>query len=206
MNYKNLADVPGIKKIIPQMFVWHVTLRENRESILKYGLRTDKSEHNCIFANNLGKKIKLFYPFCIERYDGSFREGNLIKYDYWRIDTTLIDVEWYIDPNMRNGPKEFMENEQDYIVTDCRIPKYAIDLFEVPPFFYHKTVSVLILCKEKTTGIKHRIPLKAKENIEIKKEIKAYRKEFYIINIETKRTVYIIDDDKFPLLAPTKYI
>ena len=207
MNYKNLADVPGIKKIIPQMFVWHVTLRENRDTIFKFGLRPDKSEHNCVFANNHGKKITLFYPFCLEIYNDTFRNENLIKYDYWRIDTTLFDADWYIDPNMKNGPKEYMEDNQDYIATESRIPKYAMDLFEVLDVFYIKKMYVVVSGKDKIKGRNHSIALHGKENKEIKKEIAEYRKELNITNIYTRRYLYFNEEkEDFPLGARSEFI
>ena len=64
MNYEHLEDVPGIEKIIPERYVWHLASPENRASILDVGLQIDLSEHNCIFANNQSANIKFMYPFC----------------------------------------------------------------------------------------------------------------------------------------------
>jgi hypothetical protein len=119
----------------------------------------------------------------------------------------LFDADWYIDPNMKNGPKEYMEDDQDYIATESRIPKYAMDLFEVLDVFYYKVMYVIVSGKDKTSGIKNHIALSGKENKEIKKQIAEKRKRLNITNIETKRFLYLNEDkEDFPLGARSEFI
>ena len=78
---------------------------EKRGLIKELGLRVDISDHHCIFANNQSSNIKFMYPFCLELHKGRYTSTNLLKYDFWRINTLGFEAEWYIDPNMTGGPK-----------------------------------------------------------------------------------------------------
>ncbi len=200
MDIKNLADVPGINKVIPQEFVWHVSLRENRDSILKFGLRPDKSEHNCIFANNQSKKIKLFYPFCLEIYFGAYSNDILHAYDYWRINTARVEGDWYIDPNMSNIPLGFPANACDYVVTESPIPSAAIKLYCVSERFSDKRFSVIVSGEELINGRSITHYLRGEKNEDIKKEIAELRKEINVTSIRTIRHD-AADDEFFPLEA-----
>lgn len=131
MHYERLTDVPGIRKIKPERFVWHVTSKQNRRSILATGLDAQKSEHKCVCANNQSRNILFFYPFCIDNYHGSLRGNDFLEYDYWRIDTRKVDADWYIDPNMSGGPSEFMGSDRNFVVTETSIPVEALTLFEI---------------------------------------------------------------------------
>ena len=131
----NLADVPGIKRIIPQKYVWHLSPRRNRKSIMKKGLISSLSEHNCVFANNQSVNIDLFYPFCVNIYYDRINEEDYLEYDYWRIDTSKIQATWYIDPNLSNGPREYMGKNENFIVTETSIPPNALKLYRIDPQF-----------------------------------------------------------------------
>ena len=153
MIYEHLEDVPGIEKIIPERYVWHLSSPANRASILDGGLQIDLSEHNCIFANNQSANIKFMYPFCLETFDGLYNSDNLLKYDFWRIDTHCFEADWYIDPNMKDGPKEYMGDDKYFVATETPIPFEAIELFEVGQEFIDIKKYIHITSIEKSTGI-----------------------------------------------------
>ena len=135
IKFERLIDVPGIKVIKPQRYVWHLTPKHNRKSILRYGLKANLSEHNSVFANNQSKNIDFFYPFCIDLYNERFSDEFYLEYDYWRIDTFKIKASWFIDPNMENGPKEYMGSSKNFIVTESSIPKEALSLYKIDARF-----------------------------------------------------------------------
>jgi hypothetical protein len=138
MHYERLTDVPGIKKIQPERFVWHVTSKRNRQSILATGLDAQKSKHNAVCANNQSRNILFFYPFCINEYNGEFTPLMLTQYDYWRIDTTKVSADWYIDPNMKGGPSEFMGSDRNFVVTETSIPVEALTLYKIDMRYINK--------------------------------------------------------------------
>lgn len=61
------------------------------------------------------------YPFSVETYEGTFRSINLLDYDYWRLDTASLQADWYIDPNMKDGPIRYMRDKKYFVL--CFIPK-----------------------------------------------------------------------------------
>ena len=199
MHYYHLEDIPGIEKIIPERYVWHVTSPKNRRSIIRLGINPNFSKHNCVFANNQSFNIKFFFPFCVETYFKNYYSSDLLEFDFWRIDTTKFNADFYIDPNMMKGPKEFMGDEKYFITTESRIPSNAIELFTVGEKFIIKTKTVFLLGEEIETGHLLELPLKSKKNEEIKKEITEYRKTFKVLGTSTM-TLYYVDDNKFPLV------
>ena len=66
MNYEHLKDVPGIERIVPERYLWHVSKPKNRKAILEFGLKPDVGKHNCIFANNQSFNVIFMYPFCLK--------------------------------------------------------------------------------------------------------------------------------------------
>ena len=203
MNYEHLEDVPGIEKIIPERYVWHLASPENRASILDVGLQIDLSEHNCIFANNQSANIKFMYPFCLETFDGRYNSDNLLKYDYWRIDTESFNADWYIDPNMKDGPKEYMGDDKYFVATETPIPCAAIELFEVGQEFIDIEQYVHITLIDKSTGDKELVIIHSIDNNYIKKEKSDIRKTKKILNSETSRFSYV-KDVPFPLAKVQK--
>lgn len=100
---KNIQFVP--KKIKPNRFLFHVSHPSNRLAILKNGLlvlnKKDSLIPNGIYAHNTNQEPNFsWYPFAfIGEYDNSlFQDLCPVKhYDYWRIDTSLLPNEWYLD-------------------------------------------------------------------------------------------------------------
>lgn len=100
---KNVPLVP--KKITTNRFLFHVSHPSNRFAILKNGLvvlnKKDSLIPNGIYAHNSIQEPNFsWYPFSFfGEYDSNELLGicPLKFYDYWRIDTSLISNEWYLD-------------------------------------------------------------------------------------------------------------
>ncbi|MFA9212144.1 MAG: hypothetical protein ACEQR5_09970 [Moraxellaceae bacterium] len=100
---KNVPLAP--KKITTNRFLFHVSHPSNRLAILKNGLvvlnKKDSLIPNGIYAHNTIQEPNFsWYPFAfIGEYDNSlFQDLCPVKhYDYWRIDTSLLPNEWYLD-------------------------------------------------------------------------------------------------------------
>jgi hypothetical protein len=199
MNYEHLEDVPGIERIIPERYVWHVSSPKKRTNIKELGLKVDISDHNCIFANNLSFNVIFMYPFCLEAENGRYRPNNLLKYDYWRIDTHSFEADWYIDPNMQDGPIEYMGNEKYFVVTGTPIPCEAIELFEVGQEFIDIKKYIHITSIEKSTGNEELTIINYVDDINIKEIKSELRKTNKIINLKTSRFSYV-KDVPFPLV------
>ena len=203
MNYEHLEDVPGIERIVPERYVWHVSKPKNRKAILEFGLKPDASKHKSICANNQSFNVIFMYPFCLEVENGRYRPNNLLKYDFWRIDTHSFQADWYIDSNMKNSPKKYEGNEKDFVVTETPIPCKAIELFKVGQEFIDIKKNVYITSIEKSTGLEGITIINCVDDNYIKnymKEIKSeIRKTDKIINSKTSRFSYV-KDVPFPLV------
>jgi hypothetical protein len=199
MNYEHLADVPGIEIIVPERYVWHVSSPKKRVSIKESGLKVDSSDHNCIFANNQSFNVIFMYPFCLEAENGRYRPNNLLKYDYWRIDTHSFQADWYIDPNMKDGPIEYMGDEKYFVVTETPIPCEAIELFAVGQEFIDIKKCIHITAIEKSTGIEELTVINSVDDNYIKEIKSDIRKTKEIINAKTSRFSYV-KDVPFPLV------
>ena len=85
-----------------------------------------------MFANNQSQNIKDFYPYCIEKEFKKFDDAHYLDYDYWRIDTSKVIADWYIDPNMANIPNEYSYLKSKYfIATESSIPSSALKLYKI---------------------------------------------------------------------------
>jgi hypothetical protein len=200
MENLKLEDVPGIEKITPERYVWHVAPIEKRSLILQNGLVPKLNEHNCIFANNQSTNILFFYPFCLDVFDGTFRDNHLLQYDYWRIDTKDVEANWYIDPNMKNGPQEYMGDEKNFIVTENHIPRKSLELFMVNPRCIEKRMYVVFEGRNKTTNFHEFVGLRSQINEDIKKEINELSIKRTKIRTYTRR-YFDINTEKFPLIV-----
>jgi hypothetical protein len=203
MNYKHLEDVPGIERIVPDRYVWHVSSPKKRASILEFGLTPEISDHKCIFANNQSVNIKLMYPFCLHVYKRRYNTKRLLKYDYWRIDTSMLKADWYIDPNMKGSPREAMVADEYFVATETPIPREAIELFEVGQEFIGSKKNILITTIEKSTNNQGYLIMNHVDDNFIKnhmKEIKAdLQKTDELIKIKISKFSYV-KDVPFPLV------
>ena len=139
-------------KIQPRRYVYHLTHSENREFILRKGLKANSSKgfyKNAVFAHNTNQLTHYWYPYVMDQYDimfgmvkqkvklmnfASWLEQDFVtmKYDIWRIDTYALNKNWFVDDiainNFLNGIKY-----PYYVMTYGDIPPSAlmlVDLFQ----------------------------------------------------------------------------
>lgn len=141
-QFFRLAQAPGTRLVIPETFVWHLAPKRLRKSIQEHGLLPELSKHACIFVNNQSQDICLFFPFCIDFYmDEIGKNGHFGDFDYWRIDTRLVEADWYLDINMATGEKVLSPEDwayyagkvENFIATEQSIPPAALRLFVLDP-------------------------------------------------------------------------
>jgi len=137
------------KKIKPERFVYHLTfggeLSGMSEDALLYsrmnyaleGIWGKDNGSAGVWANNQMKDIDRLWPMPIDSWDFCF--GNLGEwwhlkmyycYDVWRIDTTLFDAEWYVDPVMtKSEAAAYGLFPDDYVYTENSVPPHALKVF-----------------------------------------------------------------------------
>jgi len=145
-----IGQMLELPQIIPARYVWHVShqgygcveggINLEKFSIARRGILRDYNNYGpAVFAHNKLVNLSSFYPFCI---DGAFEWGSP-SHDltpsgwfqccgFWRIDTSVLDCNWFIDPNMKdNTSVRFGWKKADnYICTPEDIPPYALKYFE----------------------------------------------------------------------------
>jgi len=120
-------------KVIPQQYVYHVTLKNKRDSILLNGLlaqdhvqgewgfeREEAKYPSMVFANNTEIVTDFFY---FEECWGLFYSE---LWDVWRIDTEIYHGDWYTDLNMGHYGTLGV-----YICTSQNIPNNALTLLRI---------------------------------------------------------------------------
>lgn len=128
-------------------FLFHVSLKKNRKSILKKGLIGHPEEingyTNAVFAHNSSIPAYRWYPFCFDvdwywDYSMTFDDPmddfayQMKKngYDFWRIDTWQLKNRWFLD---NVGMNDFYEgsNYPLFVVTFDNIPPYALKRYKI---------------------------------------------------------------------------
>ena len=128
-------------KVETGQYLYHLTYKENRESIAKNGL----NKYNSIFAHNTNVFTMDWYWVCLDKYEWCrfyYREyvGHLLsaraellffvnqRYDIWRIDNHIAKKEWCVDYIGWGG--ERFENSLLDLYVKCKgvIPANAITL------------------------------------------------------------------------------
>ncbi len=122
-----------------------------RDKIKKEGLKT--SDNWPVFAHNRIKKLTSMYPLWLdytERYYSIYNDKDeedfrmlrwLKRYDFWRIDTSVFDGPWFIDPVMREDLKSIKDPylvPSNYVCTPCDVPPESLTLFQFDSFLYEK--------------------------------------------------------------------
>jgi len=112
-------------EISPMRFVYHLTDSKNRLSIARLGLQITTSRSRAIYANNQHYlDYMTFYPFYLY-------SGHPFEIDIWRIDTSLINAKWHIDPFLFHVKTK--DCNAPYILTKQNIPPSALRLFKAVP-------------------------------------------------------------------------
>jgi hypothetical protein len=86
---------------------------------------------NGVWANNGMGNIHALWPVWMDSWGLSDSQGYLdlfMQYDIWRIDTSLIDNPWYVDPNMADQ-FEGWDRRMEYLYTDKGVHPRALTLF-----------------------------------------------------------------------------
>ena len=112
----------------PNIYVYHKIRKWNRLSILKNGLKTsigDSYGHVSRKRNN--EAIPAIFVNNTDGHDEGYCKQH--DFDIFRINTQIIDNEWFID--------EYMEaRNSKYLVTFKDIPTHAIELIHCGKFQY----------------------------------------------------------------------
>ena len=128
-------------KINVNRYLFHVSHPCSRNGISKWGLLVNDKIASCIpngvYAHNLRSKptydwYPFIYPFESDIDLGKMYGNNLLRaYDYWRIDTQLIDNNWFIDYAARGDFADFLgyDPKTMYVYTDKDVSLRAITLF-----------------------------------------------------------------------------
>lgn len=166
-KYKNIYHNYKLKKIKVEPYVWHISPKCNRESILMHGLLPIQKEliNNqfiyLLFANNFSDDITNMYPIASLIYDDTHyieipesenEKSKLVKkfekmycprYDFWRINTKISANDWFIDPNLELDLRITnigANNPKKYVCTKQKIKPKALDLFAYDGKFSKKNV------------------------------------------------------------------
>ena len=163
--------------IIPARYVWHVSHRgysfvEGKRnlkifSVARQGILREYNHYgSAVFAHNKLVSLSSFYPFCI---DGAFEWGQPLhdltpsawfrSCGFWRIDTSVLDCKWYIDPNLKDGGHFGSGTAINFICTPYDIPPYALKYFEFNMESYIMDLPKLLHQKDYRLHVKYLKPV-----------------------------------------------
>ena len=131
------------KIVTPKKYIWHLSYKKNRQSILNNGIKVMKRNY-AVFANNMSltqENITRFWPIPIDRFDfeNGMPEVNELftYYDFWKIDTTKLDHIWRVDPKLRQDLKGYrLRSVYDYVCSKKDIPANVIELGQLNEIRY----------------------------------------------------------------------
>ncbi|MFN5890975.1 MAG: hypothetical protein ACK448_11320 [Bacteroidota bacterium] len=120
------------KEVRTTRFLWHVKRSCNSSdlSIACNGLR--KPNDYAVFAHNRLPEFENMYPYFMDRWELDWDKLEIHGcqfecYSYWRIDTKIASVPWYIDPYCATQPG--IDPPIHYLCTPNAIPREALKLF-----------------------------------------------------------------------------
>lgn len=146
-----------LKPIKVAPFIWHLSPKSNRQTILKHGLLplkktlVDNQFTYLLFANNFSNEITNMYPIASLVYDSffyiespktesdekrvirAFEKEYCSRYDFWRINTKIVSNEWFVDPHLElevSVANIGTGNSKSYVCTKQKIDPEALELFE----------------------------------------------------------------------------
>lgn len=126
--------------IKPARFVWHVKYNNKISdlNIANNGLLCPKNSG--VYAHNKLRHFSDMYPWFIDTYDyigthWSIKGQEFLMFSFWRIDTSKLDLTWFVDPAMINDVYVYCDTRvtkaNNFIFTPNPIPNYALKLFTV---------------------------------------------------------------------------
>jgi hypothetical protein len=127
------------KPVQTSRYLWHITRDYYYRdlTIAAYGLLCP--ENYAVFAHSNIFNFSYTYPYFMDSWDFELIElehsCQFSAYSFWRIDTRLANVDWFIDPNMfddvqSESCKSEGFNYKNYVCSLNNIPNYALKLFK----------------------------------------------------------------------------
>lgn len=157
-----------------ESFIWHLSPKRNRDSILKNGLRISNNE-KLIYANNFNRDLHSMWPIPIEsmyknlNYENnnyetlktSIIESVAPNFDFWRIDTKKTNNEWFIDPFLKDELKIYSHSQNNPNLYVCTLTPIPIDCLKLFEYCASSKEGVFVQIKKGVTHISGlKLPLK----------------------------------------------
>jgi hypothetical protein len=131
------------KKFRPNRYLYHLSyggdFYTDKESLLlkRLGFATEgicgiEKGLGGVWANNQMRKVADLWPICFDIIDCWTKEESLklfYEFDIWRIDTTVINNVWYLDPNLIDDPYSRNGEARDYLYCENTVHPRALKLF-----------------------------------------------------------------------------
>ena len=122
------------KPVQTSRYLWHIKYGhyDTDLQIAAFGLKCPKKY--AVFAHSNIFNFQYTYPYFLDFWDFEIQTIDFCYqfsiYSFWRIDTHLANVDWFIDPNMVGEAKSMGVSYQNYVCTLNNIPSYALKLFK----------------------------------------------------------------------------
>jgi hypothetical protein len=122
------------KPVRTSRYLWHIKFDRYYSDlqIAAYGLLCP--ENYAVFAHSNVFSFMQTYPYFLDFWDFEIQTIDLCcqfsAYSFWRIDTRLANVDWFIDPNMVDETHIDGFNCKNYVCSLNNIPNYALKLFK----------------------------------------------------------------------------
>ena len=122
------------KPVRTSRYLWHITYERHYRDlqIAAYGLLCP--ENYAVFAHSNVFSFNGTYPYFMDFWDFEIQTLDLScqfsAYSFWRIDTHLANVDWFVDPNMLDETQIDGFNCENYVCALNNIPNYALKLFK----------------------------------------------------------------------------
>lgn len=127
------------KPVKTRRYLWHIKYEhyDNDLQIAAFGLKCPKKY--AVFAHSNIFNFKHTYPYFLDCWHFELDTIDFACqysiYSFWRIDTHLANVDWFIDPNMfDDAQSESCKSEgfnyKNYVCSLSSIPSHALKLFK----------------------------------------------------------------------------
>lgn len=122
------------KPVRTSRYLWHITYEHHYRDlqIAAYGLLCP--ENYAVFAHSNVFSFNGTYPYFMDFWDFEIQILDLCcqfsAYSFWRIDTHLANIDWFVDPNMMDETQIDGFNCKNYVCSLNNIPNYALKLFK----------------------------------------------------------------------------
>ena len=136
-----------IKVNVPE-YLWHVSKGQYDKAIALNGIKPQRDRF--VYANTENKLVLKMWPICFDFVDDCLCNPNLHEigelyaeaYTFWRIDTKMISIDWYLDDNINHVELEWYNCHyaEAYVKTPHIIPVEAL----VPFRYRHETEQKIV--------------------------------------------------------------